>query len=176
MASWISNAGVCWASLALLTSPAWCMGGRGYLAEAGPPPLRFQPQRIVPRFPDSNIFGGRNTPDVPTPATSAGDPLIIQPFSAKHSREPYPLALWTTLLNEWPAALAEQPQAIEKVDKLSPAGAASLLLETTPQMMIDYFKPAQSSTNSTTVLLWVPVEFIPPLSSSADSRATYQSR
>ena len=136
-----------------------------YLPLIGPPPLRFEkvadgPKKITwipPALVQRAVTVETNLPSVTSimPVNNVvTPPPAIGPANAPVSASPGNLATKST----------EQ------------AKSANDLLEVTPEMLVDYFKPNNNATNAANVRVLVPVNFTPPASVSIpSSQAIYRS-
>ena len=157
-----------------------------YLADVGPTPLRYQtpksPAKII-RLPPlateeepvstnaavSVSVPASAPPASPAPAvrlvsSSPGPRIVPPPTAATNVSNATETAGPATAANEQPA------------DSQPDASSANDLLGITPQMVVEYFKPAQSPTNAPGASVYVPVGFTPPAPASAPSKAAYNSQ
>lgn len=154
----------------------------GYLAKVGPVPLRFQPRptkiAILPPLPEDSPAPAAN-PSTPTPASDSNpipDPKPGAPTESAPVEPPPPTAPLSDLLEEKNTdSLLPRVETPAMIPDEKPHSANDLLV-ITPQMLIDYFKPAGGSTTNTTgVSVLGPVNFMPPAPSTPpSSRAVYK--
>lgn len=160
---------------------------QGYMPKLGPAPLRFKQQKetdgksVLPplRMEDSPAPKAVHEPDtMPSRPAPPAWPEVF-PVSLAVPPPPPPMPLVTNVPNVMipaePATtvVAATDRAIE-----SPAGQSSAndMLSMTPQMFVEYFKPAPGSTNGAAMSVSMPVGFMPPAPVSTPSKAGFNSR
>jgi hypothetical protein len=137
-----------------------------YLALVGPPPLRFEAVvkygkdfSWMPAILSSQVIVSKtNIPSVT--ATNLITNAVIPPLAE-------------------PQGQASVPPPPENLSTNSPPQTqpANDLLVITPEMLVDYFKPNNTATNSNNVRVVAPVEFTPPATATMpSSQAIYQSQ
>ncbi len=153
----------------------------GYLAKSGPAALRFQavhPQNlsILPPLPKPEV----KVPDRTSLAKSAvtsQPPLILvsnqspawtPPYANPPVTVPNPLASYSLL----------PPQNFGITNPAFPGSTANDLLNITPQMLVEYFRPVIGAPNSAGLSVFVPVQFTPatPAAPGPASSATYRTQ
>lgn len=154
--------------LAILTLQK-VQGGELYLAIVGPPPLRFEPAAI-----NDPVF--TQELQLPAPRDTKFAVSIIP------TNVPASAAAETALNDVVKAESAPPVTSPAAISAEVPAGPASNLLPTIPQMMMDYLKPNQSADPGEsspyqpgdTIFAPAELNFLPPI--PGQSRAIYQSR
>jgi hypothetical protein len=171
--------------------------GAGYLPKTGPTPLRFQ---VVPEFnafvlpplamEESN---GPVLTNMPPPQ----DTSQAVHYSAASKEVPPPMPLWPAPMwvNPYPGFYSPEPPGpanpepevpgnskpvnrptnpvTNPVTNASPGtGAAGDVLKITPDMLVDYFKPARVPTNAPGAAATIPMGFVPALPSTPIARPT----
>jgi len=163
-----------------------------YLAVVGPSPLRYQPPRpsyLVP-LPPLLMADPAPPPIVGTFISSNGPPVIRTAESPAPTFQQYtPFNFFMPFAWPWgnpfmalggynsilPTAVP-QPRSAPAVDsraKEAPPAAAPMTV--TPEMLVDYFKPTRTATNSATSTGSGPGGFIAPKPTAPTTNATYRS-
>ena len=136
-----------------------------YLPLIGPPPLRFEKATdgskkimwIPPALVQPAVTIETNLPPVTStmPINNIGPPPpAIGPANA-------------------PVSLSQENSSTKSTEQTK---SANDLLEITPEMLVDYFKPNNYATNAANVRVLAPVNFTPPASASMpSSQAIYRS-
>jgi hypothetical protein len=153
----------------------------GYLRAVGPAPLRYRP--APPAAPATALPPLRAEQEHPADATNSAASPANWSFVRKPEAEALPAALFlpaTLWLNR---SLAGNGSGLPletnpKWDTSSPMAttAAGDLLTLTPEMLVQFFKPAGSVLNQTNAAVLVPLRFTPPSPPALGlSSATYRS-
>lgn len=133
-------------------------GGDAYLPRIGPAPLRIATAKRI-SAPKPVFFP---VPE-PAPETKPSEPPI--PVSTNSTEITKPIMEKAPPLEMNPAKTVEETNLTFPADNL---------LNTTPNMLIDYFKPLPGVTNSgVSIVLPADVNFMPPIPKES-SRATYK--
>lgn len=152
----------------------------GYLAKGGPAALRFQtvhPQNlsILPPLPKPDVKVDRTSPakntataQPPLISVSNPGPVWTPPFANPVATVPNTLAAYSLL----------PPQNFGVTNPAAPGSTANDLLNITPQMLVEYFRPVNGAPNSAGVSVYVPVPFTPatPAAPGPSSSATYRTQ
>jgi hypothetical protein len=153
------------------------LSGEGYLAKTGPVPLRFRiekppgtalrlpplPKDAAPVATITNEISQTNSVD--SQISFNGSPVL-----PSASSDP-------SLFNGMSMPPFLVPQGEYPTNSASGPGSANDLLNITPQMFVEYFRPAPGLTNGAGVSVSVPVGFMPPPPPvSPGSKATYISQ
>jgi hypothetical protein len=142
--------------------------GAGYLAKVGPTPLRFQEGRDSrPPSLSPLAMDDRDIPTVTAMPPKAEEPTPVVRYSAA-SLPPQPQNYYLPWM-PWfyPTPTFSNPEAVPAPGFESPTNGTSLslpagdLLNLTPQMLVDYFKPLQRGTNPPNTSGVPPVNFVP---------------
>ncbi len=179
--------GTCACVLALgIVAPLDVARAGGYLSEVGPAPLRYQNQKAsartvrLPPLPKEDTPVSTNAPPAESAFIFTPD-FLFAPVAPLISSSPPPAAVpsATVVTNLSRATEPSTPATTGDEHRAdSPPGQTSAndLLDITPQMFVEYFKPAPSSTNAPGASVFVPVGFTPPAPGSAPSKAGYNSQ
>lgn len=155
--------------------------GESYLPKVGAPPLRYQALHAanpsdLPPLPSED---GKSADENGVPAT----PTVLAPFRssavAGAPADPsQPPGLWLShLASANSLDLPRSPDSIQVTNPVATLATASDLLGVSPEMLIDYFKPALSTvapTNAAALTVVVPIQFTPATPPASASTATYQ--
>jgi len=155
------------AGLALATLGAYAAT---YLTKVGPPPLRFQPPRVI----------GAPLPPLP----KDDKPVSEEHQSAETFQYAPTLTLMTDvvlsvlarrgLINDWGTNSMLPDQVFTATSFAAPRANEMVI---SPQMWVDFFRPAAGFTNTGGAGVSVPIEFLPATPTTpASSSATYRSQ
>ena len=145
----------------------------GYLSIVGPTPLRFQTDRNTPQrqLPPLEMQNSTDS-DVITFPTNIANPESITYTAASHTNAPTQYNFWPFPTWYWPTpdwsnspssggSVPPPPTEPAPTNTVYSPHTASDLLVVTPQMLVDYFKQTQSTTNDVEPAARAPVEFTP---------------
>lgn len=155
--------------LATLLSALDVPAGTAYLPITGPTPLRFEAVRVRPA-----VTSALNDPSKISDKFSDKSPGKI-PDAATNAAVPPPET-------SWPVApeVSAPPVVTTTVESSAPYAVRPVTdnpLVITPQMLVEYFRPAAGATNGAgvSVFMPLPVGFTPPMEKTpVSSRATYK--
>src|SRR5262249_44488666 len=143
-----------------------------YLAKVGPPPLRFQPPRVIsttlPPLPkdDKSVSEGHQNAETfqYTPTLTLMTDVVLS------------VLVQRGLINDsgTNSMLPEQAQVFSAISFAAPRPYEMAI---SPQMWVDFFRPAAGFTNTGGASVSVPIEFLPAAPTTpASSSATYRSQ
>jgi hypothetical protein len=153
---------------------------KGYLAEVGPAPLRFQAVLIyspspLPPLPEEPAPEPIPMPQSPEPAYN---PVLNPDQTELPDKFFTPASLFYQQLLARLASQTTAPEpSVAPADPSDPQhaqGAASDLLSLPPEMLVEYFKPFQGATNGAYGRMLLPLQFMPAQPASPGSKATYK--
>lgn len=168
----------------IVLAAAWRIGGpaasdgESYLPTVGPPPLRYYSVRTLGAFnlPPLPSESG-DSADVTVCPASTGDltPLRSSVLTETPVDFLLPAALWLSRFSGTNGLGSLLPTSLVSLtNSIAVCSAAGDLLAVTPEMLVDYFKPAQCPSNAANIMVVVPLGFTPATPAGAASSATYR--
>ena len=172
--------------------------GGGYLPKTGPTPLRFQVVQESNAFVLPPLAMEESNGPEFTNLPPAQDTSQAVHYSAASKEAPSPMPFWPAPMwvNPYPGFYGPEPPGPANPEPKLPGhskpdnrpatnpvanpatnaspgnGAAGDVLKVTPDMLVDYFKPARVPTNAPGGAATTPMEFVPALPSTPTSKPT----